>query len=248
MSFVKFKKYAGIIFVVLCLFVFFYLCPFSFGNSDSVMEGKEVLTLLSKRNVSEIDAKIQEVQDKFKEDANEVSSFSARFQGTVIMGDSLAAGLLEYGIMPDNIVIAARGKRTNNIDEDVQRVIDYAPKAVFMEYGINDLGYTRGNADLYISQYREQIKKIQKALPKTKIYINSLTPIQKAAVDRNPVYAHVDEFNKGLQKLCKELKITYIDNTKTLDFSQNVYEFDGVHPVYAYYPLWLALMARTAGL
>ena len=49
-------------------------------------------------------------------------------------------------------------------------------------------------------------------------------------------------------KLCKEMNIVYIDTTKLIDFSKDVYEKDGIHPLYPYYPVWLTHMLEVAGL
>lgn len=48
--------------------------------------------------------------------------------------------------------------------------------------------------------------------------------------------------------MCEEEQITYIDNTALMDWSPAVYEIDGVHPKYSYYPIWLAHMANEAGI
>lgn len=247
--FVKLRNIAGIFIVSLCVVGLFQLCPFALSTSSSkdVTMGKQAMQQLAKQDINEINSQIQTIQDKFTLQSVDVGSFSARFANTVIMGDSLAAGLIEYGIMPANLVMAERGNRTNNINEDIDRVIGYAPKAIFMEYGINDLGYCRGNAKLFASQYKEQVSKLKKALPRTKIYINSLTPIAIWAQEKNQVYTYVDEFNEALQQMCKELDVSYIDNTKLINFNGDVYEFDGVHPHYPYYPIWLEHMLETAG-
>lgn len=247
---VKVKKYAGMLIALCCLFGVLQLCPFSlFANTkETTDKGNTIMKQLAARDVAEIESNIQTIQNQFIANNQDVGSFASRFANTFIMGDSLAEGLIEYNIMPSNIVIAERGKRTDNIDDEIQLVIQNAPKAIFMEYGINDLGYCRGDAQLFASQYREQVIKIKKALPKTKIYINSLTPISEAAQKNNPHYTHVNDFNQALQAMCKELKLTYIDNTHTIDFREDVYEYDGVHPSYPYYPLWLANMLKAAGL
>lgn len=248
MGIVKYRSIAGVVMAAAVLGTALYLCPFSFKEKGDVQKGNAVMKQLAAQNVQEIDTMIQTIQDQFNIKNTDVSSFTARYANTIIMGDSLAAGLVEYRIMSDEIVMAERGRRTDNIDADVARVIQYAPKAVFMEYGINDLSYCRGDADRYAAQYKEQIIKIQQALPQTKIYVNSLTPISKTAIEGNPYYGEVDNFNKALQKMCKELHVTYIDNTHTLDFTKDVYEYDGVHPYYQYYPLWLSRMLKAAGL
>lgn len=245
----KLKNWVGIFIVIICVVGFLQLCPFSIQSHDykKIEKSQQVMKQLSKQDIAAINSQIQTIQDKFKLASVDTGSFSARFANTIIIGDSLSSGLIEYGIMPSDLVMAERGKRTDNIDDFIQRTIQYAPKAVFMQFGINDLPYCRGNSERFASQYEEQIVKLQKGLPNAKIYINSLTPISKQAQAENEAYTHVAEFNSALQQLCKKLKVTYIDNTQLINFEGDVYEFDGVHPYYPYYPIWLSHMLDVAG-
>ena len=55
-------------------------------------------------------------------------------------------------------------------------------------------------------------------------------------------------FNTALKSMCKEMHITYISNDSLIDGSGDRYERDGIHPKYAFYPLWLSHMAETAGI
>lgn len=151
-------------------------------------------------------------------------------------------------MLPATNVLAVRGRRTDNCDDEIRSAIALAPRDIFLSYGMNDLGYCRGNSAIFIAQYEKQIKKLQKALPNANIYINSLIPTDAAARQANPVFRHYSDFNKALQKMCKKLHITYIDNTKLMDWHTATYEQDGIHPKYAYYPIWLAHMASEAGL
>lgn len=244
----KYKNIGGIVLSGCMLFAVLQLYPFSLQADSDTSKAQAFMHEQASQNIQTIQANIQRVQDQFNRKQIDAASFPARFANTMILGDSLAAGLLEYGIMPDSIVLAKRGLRTDNMDSEIATAINYAPKAVFMEFGINDLTYCRGDAKRYIRQYEAQVEKVQKALPNTKIYINSLTPITKKAIVKNPYFGHVDEFNNALKKMCKTMHLTYIDNTHTLDFSKDVYEYDGVHPKYLYYPLWLSRMLKVAGL
>ena len=143
---------------------------------------------------------------------------------------------------------ATRGRRTDNIDQEIATAISLAPRTIFLSYGMNDLEYCRGNAQRFIRQYKKQIHKLKEALPDTKIFINSLIPMDAAAIAQIPVYARYKEFNEALKQMCEEEQITYIDNTALMDWSPAVYEIDGVHPKYSYYPIWLAHMANEAGI
>lgn len=247
---VKLKDYISIVVVILCIAGCVYLCPFSFFSLDSAStkKGDAVLEQLATRDYATIEQQIRGIQERFALAQMDPNAFSARLAGTIIMGDSLSSGLLEYGLLPTNIVLAERGRRSDSIDGDVQTVIQYAPKVIFMQYGINDLTFCRGDAQRFIAQYSVQVEKLKAALPNTRIFINSLTPISQQSIAKNPNYGHVDEFNAALQTMCKKYEVTYIDNTTTIDFSKDVYEYDGIHPYFNYYKLWIMKMITAAGL
>lgn len=216
----------------------------------SLVKGKTTLQQLSEKKVNGVENKIQAIKKKEKKDQERKTnvSYSVRFENTVIMGDSLSLAFTEYRLLNANEVVASRGKRVDQIDNDIQKVIGLSPKAVFMGYGMNDLEYVRGNVQRFIDTYKRQLGKLKKALPNTKIYVNSILPTNEKAVRKTPVYKDYATFNTALKNMCKEEHVTYIDNTKLLDWKKNVYEPDGVHPLFPYYPLWLDHMAEIAGL
>ncbi len=78
------------------------------------------------------------------------------------------------------------------------------------------------------------------------IYINSILPIQQSAIDQSPALAYYDSFNQALRDFCDEMGCTFIDDTFLVD--ESMYEPDGEHMVYNYYPKWLTYMAERAGL
>ena len=111
-----------------------------------------------------------------------------------------------------------------------------------MSFGANDLEIYNGNADAY----RVKIELIQKSLPNTPIYINSILPIEQSAINASPALAYYDSFNQALKAFCEETGCTFIDDTFLVD--ESMYEPDGEHMVYNYYPKWLTYMAERAGL
>ena len=153
------------------------------------------------------------LDDDEKERLQKLSSqpLSLRFQNALIMGDSLAEAFGDYQLVSSSNLLATRGRRTDNIDQEIATAISLAPRTIFLSYGMNDLEYCRGNAQRFIRQYKKQIHKLKEALPDTKIFINSLIPMDAAAIAQVPVYARYKEFNEALKQMCEEEQITYID-------------------------------------
>ena len=61
----------------------------------------------------------------------------------------------------------------------MDQLVKVNPQVVFLTFGANDILATKGDEKAYIEQYKALIEKIQKKLPETKIFINSIFPVQK---------------------------------------------------------------------
>lgn len=170
-----------------------------------------------------------------------------RFSDAVFLGDSIIEGILDYGLLQEDHVVAMRGRRTDNCEEDIAIVKDLAPRQLFMLYGMNDLAFCRGDAQRFREQYQELLSMVMTSLPNTDIYVLAILPIQETAIQETAVYANYKEFNLVLQKLCEENKLPFIDAGHLLTSPED-YEFDGIHPKYDFYPLWLLEIAKEAGL
>ena len=168
------------------------------------------------------------------------------FQGTVIVGDSITESIAEYGFLDTSIVVAKLGLRIDDADDQINTAISLNPSVFFLSFGANDLEIYNGDSSAFIDAYRVKVKQIQNALPDTAIYINSILPIQQSAIDQSPALAYYDSFNQALRDFCDEMGCTFIDDTFLVD--ESMYEPDGEHMVYNYYPKWLTYMAERAGL
>ena len=79
--------------------------------------------------------------------------------------------------------------------DHIARAKEMKPSVLFLSYGMNDVGAQNGEADGFIKAYRPVIRDLKKALPDTKIYVNSILPTAQIAIDQNSVYAK----NSGVQ-------------------------------------------------
>lgn len=229
------------------MILFFIFPERNIKFNDEVNSTKEMITQ-STESIEEVEALIALTQNSLGlvEDDNSLLKF--KVSNAVVLGDSVAEGLLDYRVLDETVCIGKRGARIDSIDDDFNSIKGRKPSVIFLEYGLNDLGYWRGNADLFIEVYEEKVDMIKKELPDTEIYINCILPIDQSAISNNAVYANYPEFNEKLIELCKKKNLTFIDNSVILNQLEVKYEFDGIHPKYDYYNLWAANMARAAGL
>lgn len=233
-----------------CVSVYFMLYLLQSNRASSpCKEGEEYLQAQASLDVSEVSKQVAMANQAIQL-ANASSleeELRIRFQNSIVVGDSIAEAFDEYDLLTPSNVVASRGMRTDNCEEDINRVIALAPENVFLSYGMNDLEYCRGDEVCFASQYELIIEKLQNELPSAKIYVSALLPTTKAAEASIPVYKAYSKYNEALKALCLEMKVMYYDCGDLL-LDEQAYESDGVHPKFAYYPLWLQRMVDIAGL
>ena len=99
----------------------------------------------------------------------------------------------------------------NNLDE---KVFKYYPKKLILLIGTNDLVYEK-DVEYITKNIKKIVEKIKKTRPYTKIYIESLYPVNNTdseKIDKNMVKGRknsdIKEINKSLEKYCKKNKDT----------------------------------------
>lgn len=221
-------------------------------GKTNTSEGLKIIKQAEAGDVTAIENKIQKLEEKdladkkVDEDAINNRNYRAIFANSVIMGDSISEALTEYDILNASSVIAKIGVELDELDEQVARVEKLNPQIIFLSYGMNDVIATNGDTDKFVKQYDALLKELQKKLPDTKLFVNSIFPVQKQEIEREPAYKKLDDYNKALRELCDKRQIAFIDNTDLV--SDNYYEEDGVHFKITFYPFWLNHMAEVAAL
>lgn len=185
---------------------------------------------------------------KNEKQQKEIYAMLPYFQNAVVLGDSMAESILDYRLLRKHNVIGKRGRCIDMIGGDILVAASFQPEVLFMVYGKNDISHFQGNPEVFIRIYQEQIQKIQQLLPDTKIFINSIIPMRKDILDRVGGFAVLNRFNESLRAMCEGTNLCFIDNAVLMDWQENDYEYDGIHPKYPYYPKWLRKMAQEADL
>lgn len=211
-------------------------------------KGVEVIRKLEQADISQIEGKILELERSEMEANPELysQSMKARFANTLVLGDSITEGFVEYDFLRESSVIAELGMKVTDVTEKLDTIRTLNPQTVFLSYGMNDIAVTGGNAQVFKENYKGVLEDIKEILPEAAIYINSIFPVQQIKIDESPVYASLDAFNQALRELAEEESVTFIDNTGIV--KEEYYEPDGVHMTSEIYPLWLVNMAEVADL
>ncbi len=129
----------------------------------------------------------------------------------------------------------------------LDEVTEGKPAKVFILIGINDIA--RNIPDTVILRnYRRMIERIKTESPKTKIYFQSLLPVNNSFTSRNHFNKDhiIASVNAGLEQICKNEKIGFInlhplflDADKKLD---KKYTYDGLHLNAAGYQYWAGIL------
>lgn len=179
---------------------------------------------------------------------NPIFAWVPYYHHAVILGGSISESILDYRLLRVRNVIARRGISIDQVSDKIAILQELQPSVLFMEFGKNDIAYYRGNECLFVTEYRRQIAHIHHILPQTKVCINSIIPMRFDIMELLGGAQVYQRFNEALKGMCKEDGYTYIDNTELMNWEDDIYEYDGIHPKYPYYPKWLTHMAKIAHL
>ncbi len=226
-------------------------------NRVSTAEGIDLIKKAEAADVSAIETKIENLENKEKQetDNGDTRSLKEQFASTVVMGDSIAAGLAEYDVLNVSSVIADIGATVSEPDDHIARLKELNPQMVFMSYGINDITEKKLDVESFTEAYETAIGKIQEELPDTKIFVNSIFPVQQSTeadtetgtdTETESDTGSVDDYNTALRELCDKLQIAFVDCTSLV--SESDYEADGIHLKADFYPVWAQHMADVAEL
>lgn len=162
-------------------------------------------------------------------------NFKAAFKDIVISGDSIVMAIYEYGVLDDTQVIAKIGAGAGFLKDSTPTIVNAQPQFLILHYGENELS-TKEEASYFINRYKECIQNLQKQLPNTVIFVDSIFPVLEKAYRSEPYTVNIDYYNSLLNKMCSELNVIYLDYTQTWhSYEKNYYDADGIHPLKSYY-------------
>jgi len=171
----------------------------------------------------------------------------------IFLGDSIT-DYCEWSELFSNHKIKNRGisgDRTDGILNRLEEILQSQPQKIFLMVGINDLFQGR-EIDKIFTNYKTIVEKIQDNLPDTKLFIQSVLPINNPTLQEK-LFSSFDntkiiKLNVKLQNLAKELSLPYIDlfaafadSNKELD---EKYTTDGVHLNGEAYLLWKKIIEK----
>ena len=208
-------------------------------------EGIAYIKAAEAEDITVIEQKIAQLesQDGGEEDTR---SAKEKFASSVVMGDSITEGLVEYDVLSASSVVSKIGVHLDELDDQVAQVKELNPQVIFLTFGMNDIIENGEDTERFRSDYEALVKQIQEEVPDAHIFVNSIFPVLDTAVENEPALERISEYNTVLSEMCTKLQIGFIDNTELV--SDQYYEEDGIHFKAEFYPLWADRMAEVASL
>ncbi|HWB92876.1 MAG TPA: GDSL-type esterase/lipase family protein [Puia sp.] len=177
-------------------------------------------------------------------------SYPNSTRDVIFLGNSITAGVDwdELLQLPEARNRGISGDLTFGVLQRLDEVIEGHPAKVFILIGINDIG--RNIADSLILRNDEwMIRRIQAGSPATKIYFQTLLPVNNTFTQHPTHYnkdQHILAVNQGIKQLTEKYHITLVDlHPHFLDKDGRLdagYTMDGLHLNDKGYQVWKTVL------
>ena len=168
----------------------------------------------------------------------------------IFLGNSITAGTEWNELLGTNNVRnrGISGDITFGVLERLDEVTAGRPAKVFVLIGINDISRNVPDS-VILENYQKIIRGIKTASPETRIYFQTLLPVNNEFTQFKNHYnkdEHILYVNEGLKKMAADENITCIDlYTPFLDAGKKLdkqYTMDGLHLTSAGYKKWAEIL------
>ncbi|TJZ62335.1 GDSL family lipase [Sphingobacterium olei] len=136
------------------------------------------------------------------------------------------------------------GDNTFGMKARIADVVKSKPKKIFLMMGINDVGGGLP-VEWSLRNYEEIIRIILSVSPKTKIYVQSILPLNESVLKYDYLFGKeqlIRNLNKGIEELSHKYNLTYVNVKEELaddDVLEKEYTMDGIHVNTEAYIRWV---------
>ena len=172
----------------------------------------------------------------------------------LFLGDNITEGGNWRKLLKDSTAInrGISGDNTFGVLHRLEEITKRKPSRIFLLIGVNDLSKNIPN-EVIIENIFAIVGKIRSASPKTRIFLQSLLPLNPAVKDFPTNLAkqeNILEINGQLKKYGDIFKFTYVDIYGLFLDKQNAldarFTYDGLHLNAAGYLRWVAYLKKSA--
>ncbi|AHF16152.1 GDSL-type esterase/lipase family protein [Niabella soli] len=185
----------------------------------------------------------------YKLRVDQFNAFPNSSKDIIFLGNSITAGIdwEELFQNPECKNRGISGDITFGVLERLHEVTEGKPQKVFILIGTNDISRNVPDA-VILNNYKRIIRQIKKESPATKIYFQTVLPVNADIPPKKGHYGkdeHIAAVNEGLKKLGKDEAITVIDLhphfLKDGKLNKDL-TYDGLHLNINGYKLWSKIL------
>lgn len=225
----------------------------SMNPRPDITEGMKKLEEYNRVKTSDVESEVAALE---KAEADEIEKRSKRpdsekFKEAVIFGDFTAQGVYEQEVLGESYVFAREAACVHDpegtgVAEKLDEAAKKNPRVIFLLLGVNDASLEEGSPSAFEEDYRAFLDQVKEKLPDTRIYVNSILPVQQQAIDEAQGLSDIPEYNARLQQVCREVGVAYVDNSDLV--TEECYKDDGKRMRQRYYTAWIKRAAEVAEL
>lgn len=244
--------------IIICILTFPIIsgiisCVYHKNSSEKNSISKDFVTKLEGKDLSEVENEIdtykdQYIQEKYKKDGVSKESKEENnhkyFENTVFMGDSITEGLSEFDIVNKYNVFGFKGDTVVKAMDHIDKIKNLNPKNLVLLYGMNDViafGGTSDGKTTFKDKYSTLVNELKSKFKDVNIFLISPLPVRPNAANTNKYLTenNINQFRECVKEVATKADVKYIDMVSLANEQNNLYEPDGIHFKYEFYPIWL---------
>lgn len=166
----------------------------------------------------------------------------------IFLGNSITDGG-NWAEMFDNPAIKNRGisaDKATDVLNRINEVCESKPRKIFLMIGTNDLGYGKTVEETF-KVYEKILTEISIQSPATKLYLQSVLPVNPSKGEIKRKNTDIIELNKKIEAIATKFNATYIDLFTPLSESgvlNPAYTNDGLHLLGKGYLKWKTVLEK----
>lgn len=156
--------------------------------------------------------------------------YQQTFENRVFLGDSITEGLAFHDVLDEKNVLAGAGKTAEFALDDIEELVKRNPKQVFIQLGSDDILWPTDDPLTYaMNNYAKLIGMIKDKLPGARITLLTVTPVTEEAIEKEPRYNTIPDFNLALKNLADHEQVGFVDLAPVFKDGADLYDSDGIH-------------------
>ena len=167
-------------------------------------------------------------------------SYRKALSDLYIAGDSLEV----YNILNANHIFAEVSASLHHLESNLSKIVAKHPPILLLHYGLNMISTSDAQLNTFIRNYTSLIRQLQDKLPKTRIVVSLLFPVDRSKAV-SPEFGRIDDYNSALKEMCTTLGVEWLDSAPAFGGSTAFYGADGIHLSASFYRNnWLVHLIR----